>query len=97
MKDPRLNTLVLILIIFTLVLLSSLTVINEFETVENVDVVNEATGEMQSFEVYHESPNNFDPTKKTTERYDEKLLEYLDHIQESKDNTFQKGKVFLRE
>ena len=97
MKNPELNTSVLILIIITLVLLSSITLINGFETEEKADVLNAVTGEMQSFEVYHEISNIHYPTKKNTKRYDDKLFEYLGHIQEQRDKTFQRGRVFLRE
>ncbi len=97
MKNPELSTGVLILIIITLVLLSSITLINGFETEEKVDVLNAVTGEMQSFEVYHEISNIYYPTKKNTKRYDDKLFEYLEHIQEQRDKTFQRGRVFLRE
>ena len=97
MKNPELSTGVLILIIITLVLLSSITLIDGFETEEKVDVLNAVTGEMQSFEVYHEISNIHYPTKKNTKRYDDKLFEYLEHIQEQRDKTFQRGRVFLRE
>jgi len=97
MKNPELSTGVLILIIITLVLLSSIILIDGFETEEKVDVLNAVTGEMQSFEVYHEISNIYYPTKKNTKRYDDKLFEYLEHIQEQRDKTFQRGRVFLRE
>ena len=97
MKNPELNTSGLILIIITLVLLSSIILIDGFETEEKVDVLNAVTGEMQSFEVYHEISNIYYPTKKNTKRYDDKLFEYLEHIQEQRDKTFQRGRVFLRE
>ena len=97
MKNPELSTGVLILIIITLVLLSSIILIDGFETEEKVDVLNAVTGEMQSFEVYHEISNIHYSTKKNTKRYDDKLFEYLEHIQEQRDKTFQRGRVFLRE
>ena len=97
MKNPELSTGVLILIIITLVLLSSIILIDGFETEEKVDVLNAVTGEMQSFEVYHEISNIYYPTKKNTKRYDDKLFEYLEHIQEQRDKTFQRSRVFLRE
>lgn len=90
-------TLFIILLAIALVLFTISYIIDSDEIRVNAGELTVVTGEMQSFEAFHESSNNFNPTKKTTERYDEKLLEYLDHIQESKDNTFQKGKVFLRE
>jgi hypothetical protein len=97
MKNPGLNTLVLILIVITLVLLSSITLIDEFETEETVDVSNDVSGEMQSFVIYPETSYTHYPTKKNTERYNDKLFNYLEHIQKQRDNTFHKGKVFLKQ
>ena len=52
---------------------------------------------MQSFEVSPGKTNFYQPTKENTERYDNKLLGYLDHIQEQRDKTFMRGRVFLTE
>ena len=76
MKNPGLNSLVLILIIVTLVILSSITLINEFEE-EKVEAVKEITGKMHSFEVSSGDFNKHYPTKKNTKRYNDKLFEYL--------------------
>ena len=97
MKNPELNTLVLILIILTLVLLSSITLIDEFEAEKTVDVSNDAAGEIQSFVIYPETSDAHYPTKKNTKRYNDKLFNYLEHIQKQRGNTFHKGKVFLRQ
>jgi len=93
-----LNTTFIILLAITLILFTFYYIINSKEIgVNDYDGLIEITGEMQSFEVYHETSNIYYPTKKNTKRYDEKLLEYLDHIRESRDNTFLRGKVFLKE
>lgn len=92
----NIHTLFVILLAIALALFTISYIIDSDEIEVNTGEMAVVTGEMQSFEVFHGSPN-YEPTKKTTERYDEKLLEYLDHIQESKDNTFHKGKVFLKE
>jgi len=67
------------------------------KTKENIVGFNEITGAMKTYEISHERGKLYHPTKKYTKRYDEKLFDYLEHIQEQRENTFQKGKVFLRE
>ena len=97
MRNTVLNKLFIVLLVLTLVLFTVNYIIDSNEIgVNNYYGLVEINGEIQSFEVFHESPNINYPTKKNTERYDEKLLDYLDHIQESRDNTFMKGKVFLK-
>jgi len=97
MRNILLNTIFMIFLVITLVLFTLYYMIDSVEIDFDNDEINEITGTMQSFEVFHEYPNIYYPTKKNTERYDEKLFEYLGHIQEQRDNTFHKGKVFLRE
>jgi len=98
MKTKILSIFFVILIIIILILVAALFVINESETEKNKSSgFKEITGSMQSFEVFHESSNNYYPTKKYTKRYNEKLFDYLEHIQEQRDKTFHKGKVFLKE
>jgi len=92
-----LNTTFVILAVITLILFTFYNIINFTEVKEEVVEVKEITGSMQSFEVFHESFNNYYPTKKYTKRYNEKLFDYLEHIQEQRDKTFHKGKVFIRE
>ena len=84
------------LIIFILVILGLLFVINS-ESGECNCACNGNAGAMQSFEVSPGKTNFYQPTKENTERYDNKLLGYLDHIQEQRDKTFMRGRVFLKE
>ena len=84
------------LILFILVILGLLFVINS-ESDECGCVCNGNAGETQSFEVSHGKTNFYQPTKRVSERYDDKLFEYLEHIQEQRDKTFMRGKVFLKE
>ena len=92
-----LNTTFVILLAITLILFTFYYIINSTETEEDFGRLVEVTGAMQSFEVSHDETNFYHPTKKNTERYNEKLFDYLEHIQEQRENTFQKGKVFLKE
>ena len=87
----------MIFLVITLVLFTLYYMIDSVEIDFDNDGINEITGAMQSFEVFHESPNIYYPTKKNTERYDEKLFEYLEHVQEQRDKTFMRGKVFIRQ
>jgi len=48
----------------------------------------EYRGSFQSFEVSHEKFSQKYKHMKTTDRYDKKLLEYLDHRQKARDKTF---------
>tara|TARA_Y100000310_G_scaffold330124_1_gene401248 strand:- start:216 stop:482 length:267 start_codon:yes stop_codon:yes gene_type:complete len=49
----------------------------------------EITGNMETFEVSHqEQKYNPKPTKDNTKRYDNKLIDYKDHIEERRDKTF---------
>ena len=87
----------MILLVITLVLFTLYFMIDSVEIDLNNDEIIKITGTMQSFEVFHESSNNYYPTKKYTKRYNEKLFDYLEHIQEQRDKTFHKGRVFIRE
>lgn len=93
---PIHNTIVLILIIITLVLASSLIVINKLEVKKEFSG-NDAAIDMQSFEVSEDKDRYYEPTKKNTQRYDDKLFAYLEHIQGQRDKTFMRGRVFLKE
>ena len=92
-----LNTTFVILLVITLILFTFYYIIIPTETEEEFGGFKEITGMMQSFEVFHESPDIYYPTKKNTKRYNDKLFDYLDHIQGQRDKTFHKGKVFLKE
>ena len=92
-----LNTTFVILLVITLILFTFYYIINSTETKEDFGGLVEVTGAMQSFEVSHDETNFYHPTKKNTKRYDDKLFDYLEHIQGQRDKTFHKGKVFLRQ
>tara|TARA_B100001964_G_C13739155_1_gene382283 strand:- start:79 stop:429 length:351 start_codon:yes stop_codon:yes gene_type:complete len=97
MKNIRLNTIFIILLAITLILFTINYIISPIGMeVNDYSGSTENTGSMQSFEVFHEFPEVYYPTKKNTKRYNDKLFGYLEHIQESRDKTFMKGKVFLK-
>ena len=91
-----LDTLFIILLSITLALFTVYYFVDSVE-IEEYFEVSEVTGAMQSFEVSHHKFYFHHPTKKNTKRYDDKLFDYLEHIQEQRDSTFHKGKVFLKE
>jgi len=97
MRNILLNTIFMIFLAITLVLFTIYYIIDSVEIGLDNDGLNEITGEMQSFEVFHNKVSINHATKKYTERYNEKLFAYLEHIQEQRDKTFMKGKVFLKE
>ncbi|MAE42576.1 hypothetical protein CMO93_02290 [Candidatus Woesearchaeota archaeon] len=87
MNYKILNVLIYVILIFILVLLFILINIEENKAPIKQTEIN---GSMQIFNVSNEKENtNYQPTK-TSERYDDKYLEYLDNIQESRDKTFQR-------
>ena len=90
-----LNTTFVILLAITLILFTFQYIINFAETEEDFSVHVKVTGAMQSFEVSHDETNFYHPTKKNTKRYNDKLFDYLEHIQVQRDKTFDKGRVFL--
>jgi len=96
MGNTILNTLFVILLVITLILFSFNYIINSIETEEEFGGFDEITGAVQIYEVSQDTSNFYYPTRKNTERYNDKLFDYLVHIQDSKENTFHKGKVFLR-
>ncbi|MCH8004027.1 MAG: hypothetical protein IH934_05345 [Nanoarchaeota archaeon] len=97
MRNILLNTIFMIFLLITLVLFTLYNMIDTPETKENIGGFNEITGAMKTYEISHHIGKFYQPTKKYTKRYDEKLFEYLEHIQEQRDKTFMRGKVFLRE
>jgi hypothetical protein len=96
MKSTSLNALFVVLLLITLILFNFNFTLESVESEKNILESNMVTGEMQTFEVSSWNIHNYDPTKKNTRRYNEKLFAYLEHIQESRDTTFHKGKVFLK-
>jgi len=90
MANILLNTIFMIFLVITIVLFTLYYMIDSVEIDFDNDGINEFTGSMQSFEVSHKSYNFYYPTKKNTERYDDKLFAYLEHLQERRDKTFMK-------
>ena len=89
MGGIRLNTTLVILLIIALILFIVYYVIVSFETEEpDYGGLKEITGKAQSFEVFHGEPDFYYPTKRNTERYDDKLYSYKAHLQERRDETF---------
>ena len=98
METKILNILFMILIVIMFIFLVAIILINIFEKEESkAGGLTDITGAMQSFEVSHGETNFYQPTKRVSERYDDKLFEYLEHIQEQRDKTFMRGRVFLIE
>jgi len=87
MKTKTLEMLFALLVVLVFVFLIALILVNESESKTEFGGFKEITGSMQNFEVSASSDQNYAPTK-TSDRYDEKYLEYLDSIQKSRDNTF---------
>ena len=87
MKTKTLEMLFALLIALVFVFLIALILVNETEQNKEFGGFKEITGTMQNFEVSHENYKNYAATK-TSEKYDEKYLEYLDSIQKSRDNKF---------
>ncbi len=58
---------------------------------------NHFTGKMNNYDVYHKTPYSGYKMMKTTKMYDDKYFEYLEGMHESRDKTFMRGKVFLKE
>ena len=87
MKTKTLETLFALLVVLVFVFLIALILVNELESKTEFGGFKEITGSMQNFEVSASSDQNYAPTK-TSDRYDEKYLEYLDSIKQSRDNTF---------
>ena len=97
MRGVALNTLFIILLTATLVLFTVYYILDSAETEQEFGGFKEITGKVQSFEIFHNATDSYEPTKKTTERYDDKFFSYLESMQDSRDNTFMKGKVFFEE
>ena len=89
MGDIRLNTAFIVLLVVTLILFTIYYIIFSIQT-EEKDYGNfeKITGKVQSFEVSHGETSFDEPTKKGSERYDDKLFAYIEHIQDRRDETF---------
>lgn len=88
----------MILIVIMFIFLAAIILINVFDKEEGkASGLTDITGVMQSFEVSHGETNFYQPTKRVSERYDDKYFEYLEHIKERREKSFMRGRVFLRE
>lgn len=89
MGDIRLNTTFVVLLVVTLVLFIVYYIIVSLETEEkDYGGLKEITGKVQSFEVSHDEANSYQYNRKNAERYDDKLFDYLERIQDRRDETF---------
>jgi len=80
------------------ILFIAIIIVNILDKEENeLGSLPDITGAMQSYEVYHGTSNPQYISVKTPERYDDKFFGYLEHIKESRDKTFMRGRVFLIE
>ncbi len=87
MKTKTLNILFLVLIAIMVILFLAIILISIFEKEESeLGGLRDITGAVQSFEVYHGNPQYI--SVRTSERYDDKYFDYLEHIQEIRDKTF---------
>ena len=96
MRTGILQGLFLAIGILILVLAAVLIMVDDTPKEENTGV-NDATGAMQSYEVHDGNSNIRYAYVRTSKRYDDKYFEYLEHIKESEEKTFMRGKVFLKE
>ena len=97
MRGVALNTLFIVLLVITLALITVYYILDSAETEQELGGFTKITGNAQSFEILHHDAGSYEPTEKTAERYDDKFFSYLEHIQDSRDKTFMKGKVFFEE
>ena len=78
MGDIRLDTAFVVLLVTTLILFTVYYVLVSLETEEkDYGGLKEITGKVQSFEVSHLEANFYQPTKRVSERYDDKYFDYL--------------------
>ena len=92
MENIRLNTTFIVLLAITLVLFTIYFILFSIQAeVKDYGGLKEITGKVQSFEVSHGEADFYhfyQPAKRNTERYDDKLYGYKAHIQERRDETF---------
>ncbi len=89
MANMKLNTTFVVLLVVTLILFAMYYIIFSIESEErDYGGLKEITGKVQSFEVPHGGIGFDEPTKKGSERYDDKLFAYIEHIQDRRDETF---------
>lgn len=84
-----LNLVFATLIVLILSLVAFIILISPFEGIENNSSgLQQITGTVQNYEVYHKNYNPYYIHIRKSERYDDKFLKYLDSIHESRDKTF---------
>ena len=84
------------IIVFIIIILAGLFLIKGIEAESKAGCM-ETTGAMHSFDISHKEPNFYHPTKRVSGRDDDKYFNYLEGMHKSRDKTFMKGRVFLRE
>ncbi len=97
MRRVALNTLFMALLAGILALFTIYYILDSAETEQEFDGFREITGKVQSIEIAADETILERPTKRTTERYDDRFFEHLESIQASRDKTFMRGRVFLEE
>jgi hypothetical protein len=89
MKIKLLNILFVAVIVVMVIFFIALILVNIFsEEEKDIGALKDITGTVQNFEVYHGNSNPQYVHVRTSERYDDKYLEYLEHIKDRRDNTF---------
>ena len=77
MRYTSLNTLFIVILVITLILFTINFTLDTVETEENVKGINEITGAVNTYVIGHHDSKYYKPTKKYTERYNEKLFDYF--------------------
>ena len=97
MRKIVFTTLLITLLVLTLVLFTLYYVLDSIESEKKLGGFKEITGTSLVFDIPH--AQNYPPFRnfKTTEKYDDKFFAYLESMQDARDKTFMRGKVFLEE
>ena len=89
MKIKLLNILFVAVIVVMVIFFLALILVNMFSEEEReVGALKDITGTVQNFEVYHGTSNPQYVYVRTSEKFDDKYFEYLEHIEERRDKTF---------
>ncbi len=97
MRKIVFNTLLIALLILTLILFTLYYVLNSIESKQKIGGFKEITGTSLVFEIPHAQNYHAFRHFKTTEKYDDKFFAYLGSMQNARDKTFMRGRVFLKE
>jgi len=87
MKTRTLEILFGIIALLVIILFVALSVVSSDA---DFGGMKEITGSMETFEIPDQKEYNPMPTKENTQRYDNKLIEYKDHIGQRRDESFLK-------